>query len=164
MKYLLVALSLALTYAAAAQTKTPPKKKPTTTHRPADKKLQTSQNTNGIDPGVGEPVTTPPPPQVYQFVEQMPQPPYDLTEYLSKTINYPDTAKKSGIQGRVVVQFVVNENGKISDVKALRGIGGGCDEEAVRVIKAMPPWKPGKQNGKMVKVYYTQPISFLLQD
>ncbi|NCX96219.1 MAG: energy transducer TonB [Chitinophagia bacterium] len=70
---------------------------------------------------------------------------------------------KKGIQGRVIVNFVVNEDGFISDVKVLRGIGGGCDEEALRVIKAMPTWTPGEQDGKKVKTYFTQPISFRLR-
>ena len=111
---------------------------------------------NGIDPTVVQP-------QIFQFVEQMPSPAYSLIEYLSKNIHYPDTARERGIEGRVVVKFVINEDGSVSDAKVMRGIGYGCDEEAVRVIKNMPPWKPGKQNGKAVKVYYTQPIAFKLE-
>jgi protein TonB len=62
-----------------------------------------------------------------------------------------------------VVKFVVNEDGHISEVQVVRGIGGGCDEEAKRVVQAMPAWKPGKQNGKAVKVYFTLPIQFKLE-
>jgi len=111
---------------------------------------------NGIDPAVAQP-------QIYQYVEQMPSAPYSLGEYLSRNIHYPDSARKAGIEGRVIVKFVVGESGNISDAQVFRGIGYGCDEEAVRVIKNMPPWKPGKQNGKAVKVYYTQPIAFKLE-
>ena len=74
-----------------------------------------------------------------------------------------DMAKEAGIQGRVFVTFVVMETGKIANVKLLRGIGGGCDEEAIRVVKGMPSWKPGKQRGKPVRVQYNLPIKFTLQ-
>ena len=102
--------------------------------------------------------------QVYTYVEQMPRPGFDLPTYLSRNLNYPDGARNKNITGRVIVKFVVNEDGGISDAKVLRGIGGGCDEEAVRVLMNMPPWKPGKQNGKPVKVYFTQPFSFNIDD
>ena len=94
----------------------------------------------------------------------MPSPGFDLGEYLSTNMMYPIAAKKANIQGRVIVRFIVTEDGSISDVTVIRGIGGGCDEEAARVIKAMPKWKPGKMTGKPVKVYYTQPITFRLTD
>jgi protein TonB len=61
------------------------------------------------------------------------------------------------------VKFVVNEDGDISDAQVLRGIGGGCDQEALRVVKSMPKWKPGKQNGRAVKVYFTLPVTFRLE-
>lgn len=67
------------------------------------------------------------------------------------------------LPGTVYVQFVVEKDGSISDVKVLRGIGGGCDEEAVRVVKSMPKWKPGKQRGQPVRVYYTLPIDFKIK-
>lgn len=127
-------------------------------------------NVDGIDPGIVDNpgtgtgvVAAPPPPQVYQFVEQMPKPEYDMGEYLSKHLQYPANAREAGIGGRVAVQFVVNEDGSITDVKVTRGIGGGCDQEAMRVVSQMPKWKPGKQNGKAVKVMYTQPITFRLE-
>lgn len=98
----------------------------------------------------------------FKFVEQMPE--YkDLPAYLAKAIHYPDMARAANIQGRVIISFVVNEDGSISDAKILRGIGGGCDEEALRVVNAMPHWKPGKQNGQAVKVLFTLPITFVLQ-
>ena len=77
-------------------------------------------------------------------------------------IKYPEVARTSGITGTVYVQFVVEKDGSISDVKVVRGIGGGCDEEAVRVVKSMPRWKPGKQRGQPVRVYFTLPIEFKL--
>ncbi|HXS38077.1 MAG TPA: energy transducer TonB, partial [Flavipsychrobacter sp.] len=125
---------------------------------------------HGIDPGIVDKpgtgtgvVSAPPPPQIFTYVEQMPQPSVDINAYLSKNLHYPDAARENNIEGRVILQFVVNEDGVVSDIQVERGIGGGCDEEAVRVLKAMPPWKPGKQNGKAVKVRYNLPISFKLE-
>jgi TonB family protein len=98
-------------------------------------------------------------------VEQMPEFPggiKNLTKYLKENLKYPTTASDMGISGKVVVQFVVEKDGRITNIKVLRGIGGGCDEEAVRVVSMMPNWKPGTQNGKPVPVYYYLPISFIL--
>jgi protein TonB len=72
-------------------------------------------------------------------------------------------AKESGIQGRVFVTFVVEKNGSVTDVRVLRGIGGGCDEEAIRVVQNMPKWSAGKQRGKPVRVQFNLPIKFTLQ-
>lgn len=102
--------------------------------------------------------------KVFTYVEQMPSPAYSLGEYLGNNIVYPDSARERNIEGRVIVQFTVDEVGNITDSKVLRGIGGGCDEEALRVIKSMPRWRPGKSDGKPVKVMYTQPISFKLEE
>ena len=102
---------------------------------------------------------------IYQIVEQMPQFPGGesaLMEYVSKNVVYPEEAKEKEIQGRVFIGFVVEKDGSIGEVKVLRGIGGGCDEEAVRVIKGMPKWKPGMQKGKPVRVSYQIPIMFKL--
>jgi protein TonB len=104
--------------------------------------------------------------EIFTVVESMPEFPGgtgELYKYLGNSIKYPPLAKESGIQGRVFVNFVVEPNGSISNVKVLRGIGGGCDEEAIRVVKAMPTWKPGKQRGKAVRVSYNLPIKFTLQ-
>ncbi len=104
--------------------------------------------------------------EIFTIVESMPSFPGGdkaMFEYLSKNTRYPTLAKESGIQGMVVLTFVVEKNGKISDVKVLRGIGGGCDEEAIRVVKSMPGWKPGKQRGKAVKVQFNLPYRFMLQ-
>lgn len=100
--------------------------------------------------------------QVLTYAEQMPSPTVDLSMYLQHNLHYPTEARMKHIEGSVVVKFVINEDGSISDCKTIRSIGAGCDEEAIRVIKSMPPWQPGKQNGKPVKVYFTQPISFNL--
>ena len=104
--------------------------------------------------------------EVFTIVEEMPSYPggdVKLYEYLGKNIKYPQIARESGIQGRVFVNFVVEPDGSVSNVKVMRGIGGGCDEEAMRVIKSMPKWKPGKQRGKAVRVTYTIPVVFKLQ-
>lgn len=83
-------------------------------------------------------------------------------QFLQENIKYPQIARESSIQGTVYVTFVVERTGKVTDVKILRGIGGGCDEEALRVIKAMPSWNPGKQRGKPVRVQFNMPIKFTL--
>ena len=104
--------------------------------------------------------------EIFQIVEEMPSFPggeAKLMEYVAKNIKYPQIARETGIQGRVFVGFVVEPDGSISNVKLLRGIGGGCDEEAMRVIKSLPKWKPGKQRGKAVHVSYQIPVFFKLQ-
>ena len=103
---------------------------------------------------------------VYQIVEEMPKFPGGedaLMDYVSKNVVYPKEAQEKGISGRVFVGFIVEKDGSVSDVKVLRGIGGGCDEEAVRVISGLPKWRPGKQEGKPVRVSYQMPINFKLQ-
>ncbi|QEK51646.1 energy transducer TonB [Pedobacter aquae] len=97
--------------------------------------------------------------------EEMPEFPGGMTawaKYLNKNLQYPAIARENEIQGRVTVSFVVERNGEITNIKVLRGIGAGCDEEAIRVIKKSPLWKPGKQNGKTVRVSYVIPIVFRL--
>ena len=104
--------------------------------------------------------------EIFQIVEEMPAFPggeAKLMEYVGKNIKYPQIARETGIQGRVFIGFVVEPDGSVSNVKLLRGIGGGCDEEAMRVVKSMPKWKPGKQRGKAVRVKYTVPVNFKLQ-
>lgn len=104
---------------------------------------------------------------IYQIVDEMPQYPGGekaMMEYVAKNVKYPQEAKDKEIQGRVFIGFVVEKDGSIGEVKVLRGIGGGCDEEAVRVIKGMPKWKPGIQEGKPVRVSYMMPINFKLDD
>ena len=104
-------------------------------------------------------------PDIFTVVEEMPSFPggdQAMTKYLVENIRYPEVAQKNGIQGSIFITFVVEEDGNLSDIKVLRGIGGGCDEEAVRVIESMPKWKPGKQRGKAVRVQFNMPIMFKL--
>lgn len=82
--------------------------------------------------------------------------------YIGKNLKYPELAKEKGIEGRVFVQFVIEKDGSISNVKILRGIGGGCDEAAMEMVKNMPKWKPGKQGGKPVRFQFVLPIKFEL--
>lgn len=100
---------------------------------------------------------------VFTSVAQMPEPTVDIPTYLARNLRYPEGARQAGIEGRVVLKFVIDREGKVSEVTLLRDIGGGCGEEAMRVVKSMPAWKPGVHNGKPVKVYYTLPLSFRLQ-
>ena len=100
-----------------------------------------------------------------RLVEQMPEFPGGIeamTKFISEHLKYPSTASEMGISGKVILQFLVKKNGKITDIKVVRSIGGGCDEEAVRVVKLMPEWIPGKQNGKPTSVYFTLPVNFSL--
>jgi protein TonB len=103
---------------------------------------------------------------VFTIVEEMPSFPggeAERNKFLAENIVYPQQATENGIQGTVYVSFVVDSKGNVTDVKVLRGIGGGCDEEALRVVKMMPQWHPGKQNGKLVRVLFNMPIYFKLQ-
>ena len=86
-----------------------------------------------------------------------------LFAYIQKNLKYPKQAVDQNIDGRVTVNFVVNEDGSITDVKVARGIGYGCDEEAMRVVRSLPKWKPGKQNGKAVRVAFSLPITYTLE-
>ena len=104
---------------------------------------------------------------VFVVVESMPEFPggqQALFKYLSENVKYPVIAQENGIQGRVICQFVVNKDGSIVDVEVVRSGGdASLDKEAIRVIKSMPKWKPGKQRGKPVRVKYTLPVNFKLQ-
>lgn len=105
--------------------------------------------------------------EIFSIVEVMPEFPggmSKLSEYLAQNIVYPVEARKAGIQGKVFVNFVVEPNGSVSNVKVMRSLGYGCDEEAIRVVKAMPRWTPGTQRGKAVRVSYNLPINFKLTD
>ena len=121
-------------------------------------------------------VATPPPPppapkpevsnKVFDVVEEMPSFPGGqgaLMSFLNSNIKYPVVAQENGVQGRVIVGFVVERDGSITDVKVMRSVDPSLDREAQRVIKAMPKWKPGKQNGSAVRVKYTVPVVFRLQ-
>jgi len=105
-------------------------------------------------------------PEIFRVVEEEPSFPGGneaLFKYLENNTIYPAISKVSGIQGTVHVTYVVEPDGSISNVKILKGIGGGCDEEALRVVKNMPKWEPGKQRGKPVRVQFNLPIRFILQ-
>ena len=132
-----------------------------------------SGNTTGIDPGELEreqrQITNQPPQEpnkVFDIVEVMPQFPggnSELMRYLGTNIKYPTIAAENGIQGRVVLKFVVSKDGSISNIQIVRSLDPSCDKEAIRVIKGMPKWIPGMQNGHPVAVYFTLPVLFKLQ-
>ena len=104
--------------------------------------------------------------KVFDVVEQMPSFPggdAELMKYLSSHIKYPVVAEENGIQGRVIATFVVERDGSISDVKVIKSVDPSLDKEAIRVLKSMPKWIPGRQNGSAVRVKYTVPVTFRLQ-
>ena len=104
--------------------------------------------------------------KVFDIVEQMPSfpgGPAALMKFLSENIKYPVVAQENGVQGRVVVAFVVERDGSITDVHIARGVDPSLDKEAVRVVKSMPKWTPGKQNGSAVRVKFNVPVAFRLQ-
>jgi len=103
--------------------------------------------------------------QIFDVVETQPSPPGGMSawnKYLSDNLKYPTQARRMGVEGSVIVVFVVNTDGSIQDVEVLRGIGGGCDEEAVRVVSGAPKWEPGKQRGRAVRTRMRLPIRFKL--
>lgn len=102
----------------------------------------------------------------FDVVEQMPTFPggdSELLTFLSKNVKYPVSALENGIQGRVIVRFVVNKNGEVDRAEILRSLDSACDREALRVVKSMPKWIPGRQNGENVSVWFTLPINFRIQ-
>ena len=105
-------------------------------------------------------------PDIFMVVEQMPEFPggvQAMYKFLYKNIKYPPLAKENDITGKVFIKFVVTSKGRVEKAHILKGIGGGCDEEALRVVNMMPGWNPGKQRGKAVSVWFTLPIKFTLQ-
>ncbi|MNU28447.1 Gram-negative bacterial tonB protein [compost metagenome] len=140
-----------------------------------------SDDPNALDPslsnlpsgtGKPEPVKTgggegdgPSKTEIFRAVEVNPKAPYDWGKYLQNNLKYPNQAREDGIQGKVYVSFVVERDGSVSNVQAAKGkeLGNGLPEEAVRVVKSMPKWEPGKQNGQPVRCYFTVPINFKLQ-
>ena len=103
--------------------------------------------------------------QIFQVVENQPEFPggmAELMKFLQKNIKYPSICQEQGIQGRVIVQFVVNTDGSIVDIKVLRGVDPYLDKEAIRVVSKMPKWKPGKQRGKAVRCSFNLPVRFKL--
>lgn len=124
-----------------------------------------SEDAEGVEQALApEPVSED---EIYMLVEEMPK--YTggdeaLISFISSNISYPKEARKNNIEGRVILKFIVNEDGGISNVEVLRDLGFGCGEEAARVVAMMPNWKPGKQRGIPVKTYFTMPIAYKLQD
>ena len=105
--------------------------------------------------------------EIFLVVENEPEFPGgedSLYAYIARNIKYPEAAKKEKIEGRVFVTFIVEKDGQVSSAKLLRDIGGGCGEEAIRVVKSMPKWKPGTQRGKPVRFQFNMPVSFGLED
>jgi protein TonB len=103
--------------------------------------------------------------EIFTIVEDQPTPDGGMAafyQFVQKNLKYPAQARRMGIEGKVFVQFVVDKNGQLTEVQAVKGIGAGCDEEAVRVIQGAPKWKPGKQRGRAVKVRMILPITFKL--
>ncbi len=123
---------------------------------------------NGEDLQVAEIITeTEEESEIFHIVEDMPTFPGGKDayyKYLAENINYPEQAKNLGIEGRVFLTFIVNEDGSLSDLTLVRGIGAGCDEEALRVYMESPNWIPGKQRGKTVKTKVQAAVTFKLND
>ena len=124
------------------------------------------------EPSTGSVVKEPEPvapkePEIFDRAEVMPAYPGGIAammKYLSSNIRYPPIANENGLEGKVIVKFYVDKDGTVRDPQVLKdGVGGGCGEEAIRVVKAMPKWTPGLQRGNPVKVYYTLPVTFKLQ-
>ncbi len=101
----------------------------------------------------------------FVYVEQMPQYPggdVEMRKFIAKNLKYPESAQKNGIEGRVVIRFVVSKTGKTENVEVIRSLDPDCDKEAVRVISSMNDWRPGKHMGETVSVYFAVPITFTL--
>ena len=105
--------------------------------------------------------------EIFDIVEDQPEFPGGIAafyKYVGKNMNYPKQARRMGIEGKVYVQFIVDKDGSVTNVRAVKGIGAGCDEEAERVLKSSPKFKPGKQRGRPVKVRMMMPIIFKLNN
>ncbi|MGK7369735.1 MAG: energy transducer TonB [Candidatus Halalkalibacterium sp. M3_1C_030] len=148
----------------------PPPRPPVPVEVPNDEVLEDQIININAELNFDEPLDLPPPPQgdddneedFFVVVENMPELIGGLAA-LQKDIRYPEMARKAGIEGRVIVQFIVNEEGKVEDPRVIRGIGGGCDEEALRAV-SNALFKPGRQRGKPVRVQYSLPVIFKLQN
>ena len=150
----------------------PPPKPPVPVEVPNDEILEDDELDLDASLEIDEPIVdTPPPPppaeeeeeepEIFVIVEQMPELIGGLAA-IQKNIKYPEIAKKAGVEGRVIVQFVVDEQGSVVDPQVVRGIGAGCDEEAIRAVR-QAKFKPGQQRGKPVKVKMSLPITFKLK-
>ncbi len=148
----------------------PPPRPPVPVEVPNDQIIEDQILNINADLNLDEELELPPPPpdaeeekeNFFVAVEQMPELIGGLAE-LQRSIKYPQMARKAGIDGRVIVQFIVTENGDVENPRVIRGIGGGCDEEALRAVKKAK-FNPGKQRGKAVRVQYSLPVIFQLQN
>lgn len=147
----------------------PPPRPPVPVEVPNDEIIEDEILEIDAEFNIDEAIELPPPPEepkeeeedFFIAVEQMPELIGGLAE-LQRKINYPDMARRAGIEGKVIVQFIVNEDGTVEDPRVIRGIGGGCDEEALRAVSEAK-FKPGKQRGEAVRVQYSLPVVFRLQ-
>ena len=122
----------------------------------------TFENVEVATSGTGTGVVEPEAPSEFTVVEQMPEAGYNFLKFMADNIRYPGEASRNEISGTVYINFQVAPDGSIRDVKVTKGIGYGCDEEAVRVVSKMPPWQPGKQGGRSVPVRCQLPVKFKL--
>lgn len=128
-----------------------------------------SKEKDALPPGPTTPavvVEKPEPKKPFVNVEQMPSfpgGPTEMMKFIQRELKYPPAAQELGMQGRAIIRFVVSPTGAITDVEVMKGFDKSCDAEAMRVVKAMPKWIPGKQNGREVSVYFTLPVVFRLQ-
>jgi len=153
------------------ETPPPPPKPPTPVEVPNDEIIEDTDINIDAELSLDGPMSTPPPPpqeeeeeeeDFFVVVEDMPELIGGLAE-LQRKIKYPEMARRAGIEGRVIIQFIVNEKGEVENPKVTRSIGGGADEEALRVV-SQAKFKPGMQRGKPVRVQYSLPIVFQLQN
>lgn len=129
---------------------------------------QVPENIDNISPQTisDKPSTSEMKTEAFVFVEEMPQFPGGqdaLFKFIAQNLKYPKDAVEMDIQGKVYVRFIVEADGRVTNVNVVRGIHSSLDNEAVRVVNSMPEWKPGKQNGKDVRVQFTLPINFSLK-
>lgn len=133
---------------------------------PESAEVHDNVESDNAEPDNAEPETLEEETKIFDVVEQMPSFPGGqgaLMEYLSKNVKCPVVAQENGVQGRVVVSFVVERDGSFTDVKVVRSVDPSLDREAMRVVSSMPKWIPGKQNGSAVRVRFNMPVSFRLQ-
>ncbi len=163
-KILLSALTIALTlFACNNATQPAAEKSPKVISVTKDKKIIIRNETPAERATIAAQADTG---QIFRVVEKMPEYPGGvkaLMHYLATTIKYPAEARRAKVQGRVFINFIIEKDGTISHAKVLRGIGSGCDKEALRVVENMPRWMPGEQKGKPVRVEYNLPIKFSLK-
>lgn len=132
-----------------------------------DLDIQANEETQVEDPVFSDEPKEEKADKIFQVVQEKAKPKGGMSSfynYVHENLEYPDKARRMGIEGKVYVQFVVEKNGKITNVEVLKGIGHGCDKEAVRILKNAPEWEPGKQRGRPVRVRRVLPITFKLED